>query len=214
MKHSNLIQTAGMIALCLLATPSSSEPLTIKLPSETIKLRPPNAPGYALALQKCSICHSADYIEYQPPGMTEAQWVAEVGKMQKAYGAPITDDEVKLIGAYLADSYSGKPAVITALQPNTPSVVPATATAPIADVKTLLTQNACLSCHAIDQKLVGPSYRDIASRHKNDAKALDKLAEFIGKGGSGRWGNSPMPPFPALKPEELKSLAGFVMGQK
>ncbi|MFZ4700619.1 MAG: c-type cytochrome [Candidatus Methylumidiphilus sp.] len=205
------LKNVGFVALCAFASVALSEPLTIKLPAETVKLRPSVTPGYALALQKCAICHSADYIEYQPPSMSEAQWTAEVGKMQHAYGAPITDDEVKLIGAYLAASYSGKPAQVTGIQPYTPPLATIT---PIADVRVLLDQNACLSCHAIDKKLVGPSYRDIAARYKDDPKAMDKLAEFIAKGGSGRWGDIPMPPFPALKPEELKSLAGFVMGQR
>ncbi|MEI7867623.1 MAG: c-type cytochrome [Candidatus Methylumidiphilus sp.] len=207
------LKTVGFVALCAFASVALSEPLTIKLPAETAKLRPSDTPGYALALQKCAICHSTDYIEYQPPGMSEAQWTAEVGKMQHAYGAPITDDEVKLIGAYLAASYSGKPVQVTSgFQSNTPPL--ATITPIIADVRVLLDHNACLSCHAIDKKLVGPSYRDIAARYKDDPKAMDKLAEFIAKGGSGRWGDIPMPPFPALKPEELKSLAGFVVGQK
>ena len=76
-----------------------AEPVQIKLPPEVAKLRISKLPGYTIAVQKCSICHSADYVSYQPPGMSQTQWTAEMAKMQHAYGAPISDDEVKQIGA-------------------------------------------------------------------------------------------------------------------
>ncbi len=202
--------TAVLLALCGYAAYAASEPLSIKLPAETTKLRPSDLPGYTLATQKCAICHSVDYIEYQPPGMSETQWTAEVRKMQQAYAAPLNEDDIKQIGAYLAASYSGTAAPPTGLQA---SPAPSTRGETITDVKTLLAQNACLSCHAIEQKIVGPSYRDVATRYKDDPKAVDILADRLGKGSTGQWGDIPMPPFPALKPEELKSLAVFVLGQ-
>ena len=205
-----IAQTAGLITLCVVAVFATAEPLSIKLPAETAKLRPSNLPGYTLATQKCQICHSVDYIEYQPPGMSESQWVAEVRKMQHAYAAPITDDDINQIGAYLAASYSGKLAQEVGLQPST-APVPSTQGGTMTDVNTLLDQNGCLNCHALDKKLVGPSYRDVAARYKNDPKAVDTLADRMGKGSSGRWGGIPMPPFPALTPDELKSLAAFVL---
>ena len=205
-----IAQTAGLIALCVVTVFAAAEPLSITLPTETAKLRPSSLPGYALATQKCQICHSVDYIEYQPPGMSESQWVAEVRKMQHAYAAPITDDDINQIGAYLAASYSGKPAQEVGLQPFT-APVPSTQGGTVTDVNTLLDQNGCLNCHALDKKLVGPSYRDVAARYKNDPKAVDTLADRMGKGSSGRWGGIPMPPFPALTPDELKSLAVFVL---
>ena len=205
-----IAQTTGLIAMYVVAVFASAEPLSIKLPAETAKFRPSNLPGYALATQKCQICHSVDYIEYQPPGMSESQWVAEVRKMQHAYAAPINDDEINQIGAYLAASYSGKLAQELHLQPSAVPL-PSTQGDTVIDVKTLLDQNACLNCHALDKKLVGPSYRDVAARYKDDPKAVDALADHMGKGSSGRWGVIPMPPFPALTPDELKSLAVFVL---
>lgn len=74
------------------------------LPPETATLKASKLPGYAIA-PKCAICHSVDYIKYQPPGMNLIQWTGEVAKMQHMYGAPITDDDVKKIGAYLAVMY-------------------------------------------------------------------------------------------------------------
>jgi hypothetical protein len=77
----------------------------IKLPKETAVLRPSPLFGYQIAKEKCGICHSADYISLQPPGMTLAQWTAETVKMQHAYGAPIDETEIKLLGIYLTSTY-------------------------------------------------------------------------------------------------------------
>ena len=85
-----------------------AETLTIKLPAETTRLRVSNMPGYHLAVQNCLICHSADYIEYQPSDMQEKQWLAEVSKMQHAFGAVMSDNEAKAIAAYLAVAYGNK----------------------------------------------------------------------------------------------------------
>jgi mono/diheme cytochrome c family protein len=85
----------------------------IQLPEETAQLKPAELPGFAVAAQKCALCHSADYISFQPPGMTKAQWTAEMTKMQHTYGAPISDVEVKLLGIYLAATY-GDASTVTA----------------------------------------------------------------------------------------------------
>lgn len=82
-----------------------AEESTIQLPQETAVLKTSALPGYQIALQKCSICHSADYINLQPPHKNLQQWRAEVSKMQHAYGAPVTDEEVQLISEYLAETY-------------------------------------------------------------------------------------------------------------
>jgi hypothetical protein len=62
---------------------------TIKLPAETAVLKPSPLFGYRIAQEKCGICHSADYINLQPPRMTLTQWTAEMTKMRNAYGAPL-----------------------------------------------------------------------------------------------------------------------------
>ena len=87
---------------------------TIALPAETAQLKPSDLAGYPLARAKCVICHSADYIEYQPPQMSQAQWTAEVQKMQRSYGAPLDADEIKLIGIYLASVYGDASSVSAA----------------------------------------------------------------------------------------------------
>ncbi len=99
--------TAKFCAAYLIVTvcPALAAPKSIELPEETARLKQSSHPGYQVALQKCSICHSADYINLQPPAMNLKQWTAEVVKMQHTYGAPITNDEAQLIGEYLATNY-------------------------------------------------------------------------------------------------------------
>lgn len=92
-------------ALTLLAGCLAAVGAEITLPAETWTLRESSLPGYVIARQKCGICHSTDYISYQPPGMTLAQWTAEMQKMRRTYGAPISEDEVEQLGAYLAVTY-------------------------------------------------------------------------------------------------------------
>src|SRR5512134_966439 len=54
----------------------------------------------------------------------------------------------------------------------------------------------CRACHAVDKKMVGPSYQDIAKKYKGDAKAVATLSEKVRKGSTGNWGQVPMPPTP------------------
>jgi cytochrome c len=72
----------------------------------------------------------------------------------------------------------------------------------------------CMACHAIDKKLVGPSYKDVAAKYANQKDAVDKLAEKVVKGGSGVWGPVPMPANAQVTPAEAKTLVAWVLSQK
>lgn len=205
-------------SVCLgLAAASASLPSKeINLPPDISKLRLSKLPGYALAQQKCGICHSADYINYQAPGFNQAQWTAEVKKMRQSYGAPLDEHDIKSIGAYLAVAYGSARAsdasVIAA------SAVPkATAggaeTGATIDVQALLRSNACLGCHAIDTKVVGPAYHAVAAKYKGVPEAQEKIAASIRDGGVGKWSNVPMPPMSALTDAQAKALAAYVLKQ-
>lgn len=69
----------------------------------------------------------------------------------------------------------------------------------------------CLACHQTDKKLVGPSYKDVAAKYAKDKDAVAKLAEKIQKGGTGVWGQIPMPANPQVNADEAKTLATWVM---
>jgi cytochrome c len=76
----------------------------------------------------------------------------------------------------------------------------------------LATKNACTACHAVDKKLVGPSYKDIAQKYGSQKDAAATLAKSIKVGGSGKWGPVPMPAQPALSDADALTLAQWVLG--
>ena len=78
----------------------------------------------------------------------------------------------------------------------------------------LATAKNCMACHAVDKKLVGPSYKDVAAKYAGQKDAVDKLAVKIMKGGSGVWGPVPMPANAQVNDAEAKKLAAWVMTQK
>ena len=78
----------------------------------------------------------------------------------------------------------------------------------------LATSKNCKACHAVDKKLVGPSYKDVAAKYAGQKDAVDKLAAKIIKGGSGVWGPIPMPPNAQVNEADAKKLATWVMTQK
>lgn len=72
----------------------------------------------------------------------------------------------------------------------------------------------CMACHAIDKKVVGPAYKDVAKKYAGDAKAADMLASKIIKGGSGVWGPVPMPANAQVNDAEAKKLVAWLMSFK
>jgi len=77
----------------------------------------------------------------------------------------------------------------------------------------LAKQKNCLACHAVDKKLVGPSYKDVAAKYKSDKGAQAKLAKKIREGGVGAWGQVPMPANPQVSEAEAQTLAKWVLSQ-
>jgi cytochrome c len=81
-----------------------------------------------------------------------------------------------------------------------------------AEMSPLAKKHACIACHAIDKKLVGPAYQDVAKKYKGDAGAAAKLEAKVAKGGSGVWGAMPMPPNAPKVPEaDIKELVKWVL---
>ena len=78
----------------------------------------------------------------------------------------------------------------------------------------LATSKNCMACHAIDKKLVGPAYKDVAAKYAGQKDAVDKLAAKVVKGGSGVWGNIPMPANPQVTDAEAKQLVQWILTLK
>jgi cytochrome c len=88
------------------------------------------------------------------------------------------------------------------------SATPAFANADLAKNKN------CMACHAVDKKVIGPAYKDVAAKYAGQKDSADKLAQKIVKGGSGVWGAVPMPANPQVTEAEAKTLAAWVLGTK
>jgi cytochrome c len=81
-------------------------------------------------------------------------------------------------------------------------------------VDDLLKKHACLSCHAVDKKLVGPSYKDVAKKYAGQKDAQKVLVEKVKKGGVGAWGQVPMPPNAAVSDADLNAMVKWILTQK
>lgn len=75
----------------------------------------------------------------------------------------------------------------------------------------MLKKYNCTACHAIDKKLVGPAYKDVAKKYKGQKDAAAKLTAKVKKGGSGVWGPIPMPPNPAVPDADLKKMVDDIL---
>jgi len=69
----------------------------------------------------------------------------------------------------------------------------------------------CMACHALDKKLVGPAYKEVAAKYAGQKDAVAKLADKVQKGGTGVWGQVPMPANPQVTAEEAKTLVAWVL---
>lgn len=85
-------------------------------------------------------------------------------------------------------------------------------------VKAMINEQGCLSCHSVDQKMVGPSFKQVADRYRGKKGSLSMLAQKIIKGGNGHWndltGGMIMPPHPNLSSKQAKAIAAWVLSLK
>ena len=77
-----------------------------------------------------------------------------------------------------------------------------------------LEKDGCLACHAIDKKIIGPAYKDVAEKYRSDPTAAAKPQEKVKKGGSGVWGPVPMPPNTAVSDADIKSDVAYILSLK
>ncbi|MCX7228521.1 MAG: c-type cytochrome [Burkholderiales bacterium] len=88
------------------------------------------------------------------------------------------------------------------------AVAPAHASLDLAKAKN------CTACHAVDKKLIGPSYKDVAAKYATDKDASAKLAKKVREGGVGVWGQIPMPANPQVNADEAAALVKWILVQK
>jgi cytochrome c len=78
----------------------------------------------------------------------------------------------------------------------------------------LMKKDGCAACHAVDKKLIGPAYQEVAAKYKGDAGAAAKLADKVKKGGVGVWGQIPMPPNAQIPEADIKDLVAWILTLK
>lgn len=189
--------------------------LKIELPREVDTF--PGGAGAQLANTHCLICHSADYVKIQPP-LARAAWKASVQKMQQKYGAAIPEDQIEPLAAYLTKTFGSEknsPAENKPSEANSnPGPDHARDSADAGDGGKLVVKFGCVGCHAIEKKIVGPAFKDIAAKYAGRGDALEKVSHQITHGGGGAWGTIPMPPFAQILPAEVTLLANWILQQK
>lgn len=97
-----VILTLGAAALANAGSKS------IELPPDGMQLKPSSLPGYAKAQAICAACHSAEYMQYQPPTAPRAYWETMVKRMKTVFNAPVDDADIPLIVDYLAKTYGNE----------------------------------------------------------------------------------------------------------
>jgi cytochrome c len=167
-----------------------------------------SGPGATLTENKCKICHELQHIRRTP--LSRGEWADNLKNMRER-GTPMTDAELAVILDYLAQYYGREPAPAPA--PDTLAAAPA-AGASGDSVGRLLESHACVGCHALDKKVVGPSFREIAQRYAADGGAAARLAAKVRDGGQGAWGAIPMPPATGIPDAELGRLIEWVLAQR
>jgi cytochrome c5 len=113
-------------------------------------------------------------------------------------------------GTAMASATAATPATTPAAAP------PAKAGAPLdlASGQAMMQKDGCVACHAIDKKVVGPAYLDVAAKYKGDAGALAKLTQKVKAGGTGVWGAVPMPPNSWVSDSDITALVTWILSLK
>lgn len=78
----------------------------------------------------------------------------------------------------------------------------------------LAQKNACMACHQVDKKVVGPAFKDVAKKYVGDKGAEAKLVKKVKEGGKGVWGEVPMPPNAQVKDADIKSIVHWILSLK
>ena len=111
-----------------------------------------------------------------------------------------------------AESTAPEPVAAAETAPSAP--VEAAPAAPAAsDALALATSSACMACHQVDVKLVGPAYKEVAAKYKDDPAALDMLVAKVKAGGVGVWGQIPMPPNAHVSDADISTIVAWVLAQ-
>lgn len=130
-------------------------------------------------------------------------------QQQAASATPIPKVAKESINAAPVAAAVAAPAVVVAAKPEVKAVAVSET-----DALALAKKYNCLACHAIDKKVVGPAWKDVALKYRGDATAQAHLVSKIATGGKGVWGSMAMPAHPQISEADRSTLAKFVLSLK
>jgi cytochrome c len=132
--------------------------------------------------------------------------IAPIGKVSvEGEAAPAA--ETAAAEAPAAEAPAAEAATAPAAEAAAPAATPAAGGDPMA----LATQSGCMACHQIENKVVGPAYKEVAAKYKGDDAALDMLVAKVKSGGVGTWGEIPMPPNAHVSDENIRTIVSWVL---
>jgi cytochrome c551/c552 len=189
----------------------------------------------------CDGCHGGGGLGWEGPSLADGRWRyggadEEIfqsiyygrPKGMPAYGGVLGTEGVWLLVTYLqslpvpdavpTQSYEASSETKPPLKEATPPSAAATqaqAAAPASgNPEALITKYGCVACHAVDRKVVGPAFRDVAAKYRAQNGAADKLSQSIKNGSTGRWGQIPMPPNAQVPDSDVQKLVDWILSLK
>ncbi|MDP1594944.1 MAG: hypothetical protein Q8L80_11975 [Gallionella sp.] len=211
-----------VLLLSLLAALSGCQPETPVQQEAAPEMQPASAPVNAVVEQEAIVAESAVVAPsvdapVAPPVKTEpiakkATQAAPIVTADKVVAQPaakaVKEQAVVQVKEMAVVAVPAVAAVAAVAAPKPVAVVSE------ADALALAKKNNCLACHAIDRKMVGPAWKDVAAKYRGDAGAEAHLANKIAKGGSGVWGSMAMPGNSKISEADRTTLAKFVLNLK
>ncbi|HEX7558908.1 MAG TPA: c-type cytochrome, partial [Usitatibacter sp.] len=89
---------------------------------------------------------------------------------------------------------------------------PTLAAAKATSMEDVASRSGCLACHSTDKRVVGPAFKEVATKYRGDPGIEARLVDKVRHGGGGAWGSVPMPPSPALAESDARALVRWVLG--
>jgi cytochrome c len=145
---------------------------------------------------------STEVIVVSDSSNSASENTAEGSTLSESHGVKHSESE-----AVKPEGKASQPAVIVKAPENTDNP----------DIKKgelLISKSDCFACHKLQDKLLGPSYKDVANKYENTKANIDYLVNKVKTGGSGVWGAVPMSPHPALSDDDARVMISYVLSLK
>jgi len=211
MKKLNLLLLSLLTALCGCQPETPAKQVSAPVAEPAAASAPTGAAGSSVtAVESAPVQAAADVVEKAvkrtvPPATSAKPAVSEEVSKPAVAEKPASAPAVAV----------AKVAPVEVAQVAAPAAEPARpdAKAAVSEAAALALakKNNCLVCHAVDKKVVGPAWKDVAAKYRGDAKAEAYLVNKIARGGSGAWGSMPMPANTQISETERRTLARFVL---